>query len=270
MSDQMRAHFGFTKTPFTRNLPPNDLHRHRSHQEATARINWCITERGLGVVTGEVGAGKTVAVRAASANLDASRHQIIYLGNPQIGTIGIYAHIVGALGGIPRFRKNELVAQTMSLLDAEENERDRTTVLIIDEAHLLARDQLEEIRMLTNTDMDSHSPLAVLLVGQPTLRRQIKLGTFAALDQRINVRVTLDGMKPEETTSYIRHHLNLAGRSTPVFTDDAIGLIHQAARGLPRAVNNLATHALTAAWATKAELVDENAARQAIAEINAD
>jgi type II secretory pathway predicted ATPase ExeA len=77
------------------------LHRHGAHAEAVARIDWCIGERGLGVVTGEVGAGKTVAVRAALAGLDSSRHTIIYLGNPAVGGRGLYSCIVTALGASP-------------------------------------------------------------------------------------------------------------------------------------------------------------------------
>ena len=88
--------------------------------------------------------------------------------------------------------------------------------------------------------MDSHSPFACLLVGQPTLRRRIKLGTFAALDQRITLRYAMNGMTTTETASYIAHHLALAGRSDTLFSDDAVALIHQVSRGLPRAVNNLA------------------------------
>src|SRR3954468_20406721 len=164
------------------------LHRHGSHAEAVARIGWCIGERGLGVVTGEGGAGKHAAVRPALAALDSSRHTIIYLGNPTVGGRGLYGCIVTALGGIPRFHKAALLPPTMNLLAAEEHERGRTTILVLDEAHLLDADQLEELRLLTNSEMDSHSPFPCLLLGQPTLRRRIKLGTFAALDQRITLR----------------------------------------------------------------------------------
>jgi len=82
MIEKLQAHYGFTRTPFGRGLAPQTLHRHGAHAEAVARIGWCIHERGLGVITGEVGAGKTVAVRAALTALDSSRHTIIYLGNP--------------------------------------------------------------------------------------------------------------------------------------------------------------------------------------------
>ena len=267
MIDKLQAHYGFTRTPFGRALAPQMLHRHGTHAEAVARIGWCVTERALGVITGEVGAGKTVAIRAALAGLDTSRHTIIYLGNPAVGGRGLYTGIVRALGGIPRFHKAALIPQTADLLAAEDHERGRTVVLVLDEAHLLDTDQLEELRLLTNADMDSHSPFAALLVGQPTLRRRIKLGTFAALDQRIALRYTITGMTADETSSYVGHHLKLAGRSDTLFSDDALALIHQVSRGLPRAINNLAVQALVAAYATNKTIVDESSARAAVAEV---
>ena len=95
--------------------------------------------------------------------------------------------------------------QTTDALAAEENERGKRFVVAVDEAHLLTPDQLEELRLLTNADMDSHSAFACLLIGQPTLRRRIKLGTFAALDQRIALRFAMPPMTPAETTSYVAH-----------------------------------------------------------------
>jgi type II secretory pathway predicted ATPase ExeA len=268
--EKLKSHYGFSKTPFGRALAPQMLHRHGTHAEAVARISWCISERGLGVVTGEVGAGKTVAVRAALASLDTSRHTVIYLGNPAVGGRGLYGCIVTALGAIPRFHKASLIPQTMDLLAAEEHERGRTSILVLDEAHLLDADQLEELRLLTNSEMDSHSPFACLLIGQPTLRRRIKLGTFAALDQRIALRFAMPGMTAAETTAYVTHHLGLAGRTDTLFSDDALALIHQVSRGLPRAVNNLALQSLVAAYATDKAIVDETSARAAVTEVTAE
>ena len=118
--------------------------------------------------------------------------------------------------------------------------------------------------------MDSVAPFAGLLLGQPTLRRRIKLGSFAALDQRIMLRYALPGMTEPETKEYLSHHLKLAGRSDPLFSDDASALIHQTSRGLPRAVNNLALQALIATFAANKTIVDESAARAAVTEVTAE
>src|SRR5438132_315722 len=238
--------------------------------EALARITWLIAERAMGVITGEVGAGKTVAVRAATAALDASRHALIYLAQPGTGVRGIYVEIVRALGATPCFQRSNLVPQTIELLAAEETERGKKVVLIVDEAHLLSPEQLESLRLLGNSEMDSHSPFSCLILGQPTLRRRIRLGSFAALDQRIALRYHLDGMDLAETAGYVKHHVGLAGRSDPLFSDDAVALIHQTARGIPRAVNNLAVHSLVAAFADSKGLVDESSARAAVVEVNGD
>jgi type II secretory pathway predicted ATPase ExeA len=264
--ERLQAHYGFTRTPFGRDLAPGMLHRHTGHGEAVARITWCIGERCIGVLTGEVGVGKTVAVRAALAGLDPTRHTVIYLPNPSVGTRGIHHAIVAALGGHPLTHRATLIPQAADALAGEHAERGRTPVLVIDEAHLLDHDQLDSIRMLTNHDMDSRCPFACLLVGQPTLRRKIKLGVLAALDQRIAVRYHLTGMTLEDTAGYLRHHLALAGRSDTLFSDDATALIHTTSRGYPRAVNNIAVQSLLAAFTTGKAIVDESTARTAVTE----
>jgi type II secretory pathway predicted ATPase ExeA len=265
--NKLNQFWGFTRSPFGRDLAPSMLHRHASHGEAVARVGWCITERRIGVITGEVGAGKTVAIRAALSALDTSRHIVIYLPNPTVGVRGVHHQIVAALGGQPLVHHATLVPQAAEALATEQAERGRTPVLVIDEAHMLTPDQLESIRMLTNHEMDSTSPFACLLVGQPTLRRRMKLGALAALDQRIGLRYALPPMQPAETSSYLRHHLELAGRGDPLFSDDAIALIHQTSRGYPRAVNNLAVQALIAAFTQDKTIVDESTARSAVTEV---
>ena len=267
---RIRSHWGVTRTPFTKDLAPSMLHRHPGHAEAVARISWCVEEAAIGVITGEVGAGKTVAVRAALAELDTSRHTVIYLGNPAVGARGIYTTIVTRPGGVPRFHRHALIPQAQDAIAAEIAERGRRVVVVVDEGHLLGADQLEELRLLTSADMDSTSPFALVLVGQPTLRQRLRLGAFAALDQRIALRYAIPPMTQPDTGEYLAHHLKLAGRSDTLFSDDAIARIHRAARGLPRAVNNLAVQALIATYAASASIVDDKAARAAVTEVTAE
>lgn len=268
--DKLRVHYGFTRTPFGRDLAPAQLFQARAHQEAVARLTWLIDEQAIGVITGEVGAGKTVAARAAVAKLDTSRHTLVYMANPTVGARGIHYHLVAALGGVPRFHRPALIAQTAELLAAQRDERRKNTILVVDEAHLLANDQLEQLRLLTNLDMDAASPLTLILLGQPTLRRRLKLGHFAALDQRIALRYHLPGLPLDETAGYLKHHLAVAGRSDPVFSDDAIAVIHHTSRGIPRAINNLAIQALIAAYAHGKGIVDQTSAKTAVDEVTSD
>ena len=268
--ERLQAHYGFTRMPFGKDLAPGMLHDHRAHGEAVARISWCISEQAIGVISGECGAGKTVAARAAVAGLDASRHTVVYLGAPGVGLRGIYATIVTALGGVPRFHHATLIPQAQELLATESAERGKRVVLICDEAHLLDAQSLEGIRCLSNTGMDQTAPFCLLLLGQPTLRRRLRQGTFTALDQRVGLRYAIAGLDHAETNSYMQHHLALAGRSDTLFSDDAVSLIADVSRGLPRQVNNLAVQSLIAAFAAKKAIVDESAARVAVAEVSAE
>src|SRR6266446_2589164 len=116
------SHFGFSRMAFSKTIPANMLCERASHQEAVARIRFCVAESLLGVITGEVGVGKTVALRAATSQLDQAAHHAVYLANPSIGTRGLYSTIVRALGAAPRGYKAELVAQTQGVLATEEHE----------------------------------------------------------------------------------------------------------------------------------------------------
>jgi len=266
----IRSHYGFTRTPFGKNIPPQALHAHRGHGEATARISYCIAEKMIGVVTGECGSGKTVAARAATAALDASRHTTIYLGTPGVGLRGLYGSIVTALGGVPRFHRASLVPQTQELIATECVERGKSVVLICDESHLLDEDTLEGLRCLSNDGMDAESRFALLLLGQPSFRRRLRLGSCAALDQRVGLRYSIAPLDLVECGSYIACHLKFAGRSDTLFSDDAVAVIHQVSRGLPRMVNNLCVQSLVAAFSTGKAIVDESAARDAVAEVTAE
>ncbi|MGH9068003.1 MAG: ExeA family protein [Acidimicrobiales bacterium] len=256
--------------PFGKALAPSMLHPHRAHAEAVARITWCIAESAIGVVTGECGSGKTVAARAAVAGLDHSRHTILYLGTPGVGLRGMYSAIVAGLGGVPRFHAASLIPQTQDMLAAESAERGKAVTVVVDESHLLDADTLEGLRCLSNAGMDAVAPFALVLLGQPTLRRRLRLGAFAALDQRVGLRYALSGLEADETGPYIARHLSIAGRSDTLFSDDAVALIHQVSRGLPRAVNNLALQALVAAFAQDKAIVDESSARAAVTEVTSE
>jgi type II secretory pathway predicted ATPase ExeA len=179
--DQLQGHFGFSRLPFSRQIPSARLFRSRAHGQASARIAFVIAHGQIGLICGEVGSGKTTALRAAVEPLDRSRHTVCYLPNPAVGERGIYQGLIHSLGGRVRFHKSELINTAYELIEREADERQKQVVLAIDEAHLLTPSQLEELRMLTNCQMDSRSPLSLILLGQPQLRRYLRVGTFAAL-----------------------------------------------------------------------------------------
>ena len=268
--DHLQGHFGFSRLPFSRQIPAARLFRSRAHGQASARIAFVIAHGQIGLICGEVGSGKTTALRAAVEPLDRSRHTVCYLPNPAVGERGIYQGLIGSLGGRVRFHKSELINLAYELIEREADERQKQVLLAIDEAHLLTPSQLEELRMLTNCQMDSRSPLSLILLGQPQLRRYLRVGTFAALDQRIALRYELCGMDRDESAAYVAHHLALAGRSDRLYSDDALDLLHSTSRGLPRALNNLAVQALICAYAQDKAIVDLSCAQTALSEVQAE
>jgi type II secretory pathway predicted ATPase ExeA len=219
--ENLQAHYGFTVMPSGSAIPVPALFGPAARKEAVARLRWLISARGPGVLTGEAGSGKTVAVRAAAGGLDPSRHTLVYLPSPQIGVRGLHGAVATAPGQAPRFHHATLIPQVEAALAAEAEEKNRDITIAIDEAHLMSHDQLEAIRMLTNSGIDYRSPATILLIGQPTLRRRLRVGDMAALDQRIQLRYHFPApaLTAGEAAGYLRAHLALAGRSDTLFSD---------------------------------------------------
>ncbi|MCL4513996.1 MAG: AAA family ATPase [Firmicutes bacterium] len=146
------------------------------------------------------------------------------------------------------------------ILDLFENQH-KTPVIIIDEGHLLGKEMLEEIRFLTNFRMDSFSPMSLILLGQPELRRILQMQIYEAIVQRLHVRFHLPGMEKQETKGYISHHLKIAGVTNPLFTDDAIEVIHDFTGGIARKVNKVCTACLLDACTQRKILIDDRMVR---------
>lgn len=268
--DKIHSYFGFSKMPFDKDISPSELFQSVGHKQAIARIKYLIDSQAIGVITGEVGSGKTVAVRSAISTAEASKYSVTYISNPSMGTKGIYMQLVSSMGEEPKFFLSQLIAQTSQLIGRERSEKGKKMVVIFDEAHLLNGSQLEELRLLTNSNMDSTSPFALILIGQPALRQKLRLSTYAALEQRVMVKYQVPSMSYEETKDYTHHHLKICGRSDTLFSDDALALIHQESMGLPRSVNNYCRQSLIAAYSTQSAIVDEKSARCAIQESGSD
>ena len=182
--------------PFGTAVPMEALYASAAHKEAVARLRWLISARGLGALTGEVGCGKTVAVRAAVAGLDASRPTLIYLPNPQIGVRGYPRRRGRHARPGPPLPPRHPHPPGRSGPGRRSRRENRHVILAIDESHLLTSEQLEAVRMLTLCrDLDPGSPLTILLIGQPTLRRRLRVGDMAA-DQRIQLHASTSPPPP--------------------------------------------------------------------------
>ncbi len=162
-------YFGLSETPFTRHIPVTHLYGSQAHEELVARMQYVVQTRGFGVVTGEIGSGKSTAIRALFRKPDGSRYRLLYLSAASLNPRGFYRGLLEQLGLKAAFQRADCKRQLdRALMELWETQR-RKTVVLIDEAHLLSPAMLEEVRFLSNHQMDSMSPLALLLVGQPEL-----------------------------------------------------------------------------------------------------
>lgn len=250
------AHFGLTTTPFTRGLPPDQLLSTPAMQEVGARLDYAARERRFAVLTGAVGAGKSTAVRAFLARLPVTRYTPLYVTDSQLTPRNFYVEVLWQLGIPPRFYRGDARRQLHRALQ-ERDDAGRQPVIVVDEAHLLKREMLEEVRFLLNFDVDSRAPLALLLAGQPELRTTLKLECFAAIAQRVSLRAHLPPLTPAESAQYLQHHLAQAGAAGPLFTEPALRVLHAFTGGLPRQLNNVAAACLLAAYGQGRQLIDD-------------
>lgn len=264
----LQQYFGFTRLPFTKDIPPHQLFLADGQSELCARLDFLLKDRGLGLVTGEIGSGKSTSIRRFAAQLDPNRHAVIYLANPLLGLSGIYRDLLSALGYEPVFGKPKAVARIRSAFQDLLSTKHRLPVLILDEAHLFPTSVFEPLRLLFSAEMDSQSLGVLLLVGQPALRRTLRLAPYEAFYQRISTHYHLPPFDLAQTIAYVRHHVQLAEyKGGTLFTDDALARIYEYAKGIPRLTNRLCITALLVTAAEQRQVVEESTVRKAIAEL---
>lgn len=256
--------YSFTQPPFSKELKMSDLFLTEAHQEMLARMQYAAERRQFALCTGEVGAGKSTMVRLLTSRLQPTKYVMLYIADSDLTPRNFYYEVLNQLGHTPRFYRGDAKRQlNRVILDLYESQR-KTPVIIIDEGHLLKREMLEEIRFLTNFRMDSFSPMSLILLGQPELRRILSTQIYEAIVQRLNLRFHLPGMSLEDTRSYILHHLKVAGVTNALFTDAAIEAIHEYTQGIPRKINNVCIACLLAGCSQRKRLIDDHMVREVI------
>jgi general secretion pathway protein A len=239
-----RKHFGLARHPFAKDLAVEDLFASTAVTELEVRLRHLLDLRGIGLVTGEPGGGKTTICRKVAATLHSGLYRVFYVPLSTGNVMDIYKCIAWELG-LPTERSRaalyRVIRAEVTRLCLEAKVR---PVLIVDDAQYLRSDVLEELRLLTNYEMDSQNRLCLLLVGQAELRRRIAMAVHEALSQRVVVRHHMGGLTRDELALYLAHLLRL-----------------------PRKVNGLAHQSLTAAALAKKQTVTAEHVQAALPEM---
>lgn len=255
MSKDYRAFFGLTRPAFSRQIATELLYQHDQLGELHQFLTSALDQGAVAVLTGSVGAGKSTALRAFVTLLDPGHTTVLYVGFTHQDR-ALFREAAMKLGLSPAHLKGDLIVQVHAAIENLWMSKQRRTLLIVDDAHLLPDSLLVELRQLLNYEMDSAAPLGLFLAGKPVLRSRLREAQHEELYQRAPIRYSLVGLSRAETAAYIAIHMQAAGGDPAVFTDDAIDAVYQHAKGVPREINNLCGYALiTAAW-REAKVVD--------------
>jgi type II secretory pathway predicted ATPase ExeA len=258
-----KSFYSLSRRPFDKEIRAKDMFMSSSHQELLARLNYLKDNRGIGMVTGDAGSGKTSSLRAFTAALNPSLYRVVYFPLATVTVQDFYRGLALSLGLEAAFRKVDLFHQIQTTIQSLYSEKRITPVIILDELQLASSNFLSDLHLLFNFSMDSENPFILMLCGLPSLSTKLSLMHQQPLAQRLIMRYKAPPLTPDETRAYLEHHLTLAGARHPIFSENAIAAITTVSRGLPRLINHLATNTLIYGCQMKLEILDEEAVRQA-------
>ena len=260
-------YYGFKVKPFVKTPDPRFLYLSKNHEEALARLQYSVEEREIAVLTGEVGCGKTTLTRVLIDSLN-ERYRVVLILNPRLTSMEFVRTLCARLGcDTSSPHKNDMIDGIYGRL-YEDHQAGVIPVVIIDEAHLIPyRETFEEIRLLTNFQMDDMNLLSLILVGQPELKRKLGVPSLYALRQRVGLFYHLSPIREEEINPYLEHRVRAGGREAPLFTGDAISCLYRYSGGIPRIINSLATMALLEGFSRDAAIIDGRIVEVAAKEI---
>ncbi len=263
-------YFGLREKPFSIAPNPEYVYMSKLHKEALAHLIYGMQEDGcLGLLTGGVGTGKTTICRCLLENIS-ENIDVAVVFNPKISPLDLLRSICKELqiNSPENVEENSVYIDKLNeyLLKAHAN--GRTTVLIIDEAQGLSSEVIEQLRLLTNLETNTHKLLKIVLLGQPELASTLAKPSLAQVNQRVTSRYHLSPLSYEDTVSYVLHRMHIAGGGqNRYFSDKALKILFKTSEGVPRKINLICDRALLGAYAENRAYVDHVTIKQAIKEI---
>lgn len=251
--------YGFKEKPFNLTPDPDYLFMSQTHENAYTHLEYAVAEnKGFVVITGEIGAGKTTLINFLLDKIQQDIH-VGVINNTMVTPLQLLQMICQEFDlKVDGMGKTHLLEAFREFLIREFSEKKRV-VLIIDEAQNLSLKTLEEIRMLSNLEVEKHHLIQILLLGQPELEKKLQRKGLEQFAQRVTVYCHLKGLAEDEASQYIRHRLKVAGaQSLDIFSEEAVQAIYGYSRGIPRIINAICDTALVYGYADEAKIINKN------------
>ena len=247
-------------TPFTRDIPAEALYESSSMTDALGRLAYVADRQLFAVVTADAGCGKSTLIRKFAASLSKDDYILLYLSDSKLTPRWFYKGMLDQLGIESKFYRGDAKRQLQKEIEVIRGMQGKKVVCVLDEAHLLEKETIEEFRFLLNYRFDSMSPLALILVGQSELwDDKLRLKRYSAVRQRIDINCVLPKLDRSETDKYIGSHLLYAGCKQEVFTSHAVDQIDKASSGVLRVINRICDKALMYGYQQHHRLIDDHA-----------
>ena len=254
--------FGMTETPFVRNIPTDRLYVSAKTEDAIGRLKYAADHEQFTVVMAEPGCGKSTLIRLLKERLPKDQYLLLYLADSKLTPRWLYSGLLDQMGLEARFYRGDSKRKLQDAIAEVKANSNKRVICILDEAHLLDKETLEEFRFLLNYQFDSESPMSLILVGQKELWEQkLRLQAYSAIRQRIEMTIILDRLDRSEVHKYISAHMAYSGCEKEVFTSDAEEEVYKISSGIPRMVNQICKKTLLYAYQQQKRLIDGHMVR---------
>ena len=263
----IRAFYNLKKLPFQNDISPEEIFKTDSGLELEKRFEYMQSNRGIMLITGNPGTGKTLHTRTFVHNLNKNLYKPFYLALSTVTIIEFYRQLCVYICNESYWKKTQLFSAIQQNIKEYVKNYKIIPIIILDECHLLKNEIFYELQIILNFEMDSVNPCIVIMVGQPHLRNRLLTPIHNAFNQRISLKYHVSGFNKEETQSYIKHHLLLCGRDEPLFNENAFEAIHQNSNGAARIINKLALKSMMIGALEKKQMLSEEEVYRASKEL---